>query len=100
MTKRETLSDDKARIEKLNDRIQLCNNFKAELKDAKGLSMEAGKNNIAESLRNYANRDDIDVVFKCVLAEAAATLESVTSERDNLLNEVHILHEERNSRED
>ena len=33
MTKRETLSDDKARIEKLNDRIQLCNNFKAELKE-------------------------------------------------------------------
>lgn len=33
MTKRETLIDDKARIEKLNDRIQLYNNFKAELKD-------------------------------------------------------------------
>ena len=33
MTKMETLSDDKARIEKLNDRIQLYNNFKAELKD-------------------------------------------------------------------
>lgn len=33
MTKRETLSDDKARIEKLNDRIQLYNNFKVELKD-------------------------------------------------------------------
>ena len=33
MTKRETLSYDKARIEKLNDRIQLYNNFKAELKD-------------------------------------------------------------------
>lgn len=33
MTKRETLSDDKARIEKLNDRIQLYNNFKDELKD-------------------------------------------------------------------
>lgn len=33
MTKRETLSDDKARIEKLNDRIQLYNNFKAELND-------------------------------------------------------------------
>lgn len=33
MTKRETLSDDKARIEKLNDRIQLYNNFKADLKD-------------------------------------------------------------------
>lgn len=33
MTKREILSDDKARIEKLNDRIQLYNNFKDELKD-------------------------------------------------------------------
>lgn len=33
MTKRETLIDDKARIEKLNDRIQLYNNFKDELKD-------------------------------------------------------------------
>ena len=33
MTKREILSDDKARIEKLNDRIQLYNNFKDELRD-------------------------------------------------------------------
>lgn len=33
MTKRETLIDNKCRIEKLNDRIQLYNNFKAELKD-------------------------------------------------------------------
>lgn len=33
MTKREILSDDKARIEKLNDRIQLYNNFKDDLKD-------------------------------------------------------------------
>lgn len=33
MTKRETLIDNKRRIEKLNDRIQLCNGFKAELKD-------------------------------------------------------------------
>ena len=62
--------------------------------------MEAGKNNIAETLRNYAKRGDMDVVFRCVLAEAAATIESVTAERDNLLIEVHILHEERNSRED
>lgn len=58
------------------------------------------KNNIAETLRNYANRDDIDVVFECVLAEAAATLESVTAERDNLLAEVHILHQELKRRED
>ena len=33
MTKRETLIDNKRRIEKLNDRIQLYNGFKAELKD-------------------------------------------------------------------
>lgn len=62
--------------------------------------MEAGKNNIAETLRIYARRDDVDVVFKCVLAEAAASLESVTAERDSLLDEVHILHEERNRHED
>ena len=31
MTKRETLIDNKRRIEKLNDRIQLYNGFKAEL---------------------------------------------------------------------
>ena len=37
-------------------------------------------NNIAETLRNYANRDDVDVVFKCVLAEAAATIESLQKE--------------------
>lgn len=33
MTKRETLIDNKRRIEKLNDRIQLYNDFKAELND-------------------------------------------------------------------
>ena len=33
MTKREILSDDKCRIEKLNDRIQLYNGFKAKLND-------------------------------------------------------------------
>ena len=33
MTKREILIDDKVRIEKINDRIQLYNGFKAELKD-------------------------------------------------------------------
>jgi hypothetical protein len=57
------------------------------------------RNNIAETLRNYASHDDVDVVFKCVLAEAAATIESVTAERDNLLEEVHILHEELKHRE-
>lgn len=40
-------------------------------------------NNIAETLRNYANRDDVDVVFKCVLAEAAATIESLQKENAN-----------------
>ena len=58
--------------------------------------MESGKNNIAETLRIYASRDDVDVVFQCVLAEAAATLESVTAERDSLLTEAHILHGEQN----
>ncbi len=33
MTKRETLIDNKCRIEKLNDRIQLYNGFNAELND-------------------------------------------------------------------
>ena len=33
MTKRETLIDNKCRIEKLNDRIQLYKGFKAELND-------------------------------------------------------------------
>ena len=37
-------------------------------------------NYIADTLRNYANRDDVDVVFKCVLAEAAATIESLQKE--------------------
>ncbi len=41
------------------------------------------KNNIAETLRNYANRDDVDVVFKCVLAEAAATIESLEKENEH-----------------
>ncbi|MBQ1572660.1 MAG: hypothetical protein IIZ78_16140 [Clostridiales bacterium] len=41
------------------------------------------RNNIAETLRNYANRDDVDVVFKCVLAEAAATIESLQKENEN-----------------
>ena len=41
-------------------------------------------NNIAETLRNYANRDDVDVVFKCVLAEAAATIESLQRENKHL----------------
>ena len=33
MTKREILIDDKVRIEKINDRIQLYNGFKADLND-------------------------------------------------------------------
>lgn len=58
------------------------------------------KNNIAETLRNYAKKDDVDVVFKCVLAEAAATIDSVTAERDNLLAEVTILHRELEKRDE
>lgn len=41
------------------------------------------KNNIAETLRNYASNDDIDVVFRCVLAEAAATIESMEKENEH-----------------
>lgn len=41
------------------------------------------KNNIAETLRNYASHDDIDVVFRCVLAEAAATIESMEKENEH-----------------
>lgn len=40
-------------------------------------------NNIAETLRNYASHDDVDVVFKCVLAEAAATIESLEKENEH-----------------
>ena len=58
------------------------------------------KNNIAESLRKYAELDEVGVMFKCVLAEAAATLESLEEERDNLIKEVSILHRELKSRED
>ena len=66
----------------------------------KGLSTEVEKNNIAESLRNYAEKPDMSVMFRCVLAEAAATIDSLTEERDNLLAEVSILHRELESRED
>ena len=46
-----------------------------------------GNNNIAETLRNYANRDDVDVVFQCV-----DRLERIERERENLEQEVHYLH--------
>lgn len=50
--------------------------------------------NIADILRNYADLPGTNVMFKCVLGEAAATIDSLKAERDNLLMEVHILHEE------
>ena len=37
-------------------------------------------NNITDTLRNYANLPDIGPMFKCVLAEAAATIESLQKE--------------------
>lgn len=58
------------------------------------------KNNIAESLRKYAELPDIGVMMKCVLAEAAATLDSWQEERENLLKEVSILHRELENCED
>lgn len=40
-------------------------------------------NNITDTLRNYANLPDIGPMFKCVLAEAAATIESLQNENAN-----------------
>ena len=37
-------------------------------------------NNITEALRNYAQLPDIGPMFQCVLAEAAATIESLQKE--------------------
>ena len=36
--------------------------------------------NITETLRNYAKLPDIGPMFQCVLAEAAATIESLQKE--------------------
>lgn len=41
-------------------------------------------NNITETLRNYAKRRDVSPMFKCVLAEAAATIESLQKENELL----------------
>ncbi len=38
--------------------------------------------NITETLRNYADLQDISPMFKCVLAEAAATIESLRKENE------------------
>lgn len=38
--------------------------------------------NITETLRNYAASPDISPMFKCVLAEAAATIESLRKENE------------------
>ena len=40
-------------------------------------------NNITETLRNYAELPDIGPMFRCVLAEAAATIESLQKENEN-----------------
>lgn len=40
-------------------------------------------NNITETLRNYAKLPDIGPMFQCVLAEAAATIESLQKENAN-----------------
>lgn len=57
MTKMETLSDDKARIEKLNDRIQLCNNFKAELKDEDVLLILKTQRDLLEEAINGSRKE-------------------------------------------
>lgn len=41
--------------------------------------------NITETLRNYANLPDMSPMFKCVLAEAAATIESLQKENDHYI---------------
>ena len=45
-------------------------------------------NNIAETLRNYAKLPDTSPMLKCVLAEAAATIESLQSENDHYVEMV------------
>lgn len=52
------------------------------------------KNNIAETLRNYAELPEVGPMFKCVLAEAAATLDSIIAENVSLSGENKILREE------
>lgn len=49
-------------------------------------------NFLSETLRNYASREDTDVVFRCVLLEAAERLERSESERENYEQEVRYLH--------
>lgn len=40
--------------------------------------------NITEALRNYAKLPDISPMLQCVLAEAAATIESLREENEYL----------------
>ena len=44
------------------------------------------RNNIAETLRNYAKLPDMSPMLQCVLAEAAATIESLQKENEYLWN--------------
>lgn len=43
-------------------------------------------NNITETLRNYAELPDMSPMLQCVLAEAAATIESLQKENEYLWN--------------
>lgn len=49
-------------------------------------------NNISEILRNYANRRDTEVVFRCVLLEAAERLERYERERTAMEQESRQMH--------
>ena len=49
-------------------------------------------NNLSETLRNYANRWDIEVVFKCVLLEAAERLDRYEREFAAMEQESRQIH--------
>ena len=49
-------------------------------------------NNLSEILRNYANRRDTEVVFRCVLLEAAERLERYERERTAMEQESRQMH--------
>lgn len=49
-------------------------------------------NNLSETLRKYANRRDTDVVFRCVLLEAAERLERYEQECTSREQESRQIH--------
>lgn len=49
-------------------------------------------NNLSETLRKYANRWNTDVVFKCVLLEAAERLDRYEREFTAMEQESHQIH--------